>query len=332
MKSIADVPRTDLYSDTLLNASDVDKRKFLSNLTAKVVDTYIIRNDIEQIFKKQNYEDWLRTCNPKTLDGRFKCRLLSCTKTFRYDGKRRIEHEKSHGFHDIADSLDKSDKVKQDDMFSYQCALLEYGCILLNFYDAVSEGDGMRVIRGWKFMLPYLKQDGASSRKYALEALYLLFQVYAMLSPRDSHRLIWNRFHKPKFGLGGNIPLDLAMEHYNNFIKNLMRKLGPNATNRTALDRLTKALTCNKKLLDNYDTMCSVIKRSGRHVQRSKENDIRKVVAELLKQNAFTITPGRAYKSFKDFKSSLVEDFDIHAMYLWIEEHKKKIYLQKAAR
>ena len=80
-----------------------------------------------------------------------------------------------------------------------------------------------------------------------------------MLCPRDSHRLEWNRFHKPKFGLGGNILLDLAMEHYSNFIKNLMRKLRPNATNRTALDQLTKALTCNKKLLNNYDTMCSVI-------------------------------------------------------------------------
>ena len=115
----------------------------MNNLTTKVVDTYIIHNDIEQIFKKQNYEDWLHT-----LDGHFKCRLLSCTKTFRYDGKRIIEHEKSHGFHDIADSLDKSDKVKQDDVFSYQCALLEYGWILLNSYDAVSKGDGMRVIHG----------------------------------------------------------------------------------------------------------------------------------------------------------------------------------------
>ena len=257
---------------------------------------------------------------------------MTCQKTFRYDGKRRLEHEKTHGLHKFLDEIEKSNSSNQDDMYNYQCSLLEYGCIVLNFYDAISEGDGLRVVRCWKFMLPYLKHDGTSSRKYALEALYLLLQVYAILSPRDGHRLIWNRFHKPKFGLGGNIPLDLAMEHYNNFIKGVMRKLGPNATNRTALNRLTKALTCNKKLLDNFDSMCSIIRRSGRHVQRSKENDIKKVVGELMRNNALTNTPGRSYQAFKYFKSSLVADFDIHDMYLWIEEHKKKIYLQKTAR
>ena len=137
----------------------------------------------------------------------------------------------------------------------------------MNFYDAVSEGDGLHVFRCWKFMLPYFRQDGAASRKYALEALYLLFQAYALLSPGDSHGLIWNRFRKLKLGSGGNIPLDLALEHYNNVIKTLMRMMGPNATSRRALNLLIKALTTNKKVLDNFDVMCSVIQRSGKHVQ-----------------------------------------------------------------
>ena len=110
-------------------------------------------------------------------------------------------------------------------------------------------------------MLPYLRQNGAANRKYALEALYLLFQAYALSSPRDAHRLIWNRFYKLKQGSGGNIPLDLALEHYSTVIKTLMHKMGPNATNRRALSRLIKALTTNKKVLDNFDVMCSVIQR-----------------------------------------------------------------------
>ena len=123
-----------------------------------------------------------------------------------------------------------------------QSSFTEVGLLLKNFYDAVSEGDGMRVIRCWKFMLPYLKEDEAGSRKYALEAFYLLAQVHSLLTPQAAHRLIWNRFFKSKPGSGGNIPLDLALEHYNILIKVLIRNLGPNGLNRNAIDRYCKSL------------------------------------------------------------------------------------------
>ena len=64
----------------------------------------------------------------------------------------------------------------EDDICNYQYSLLEYGMVWLNFNDAVAEGDGMRVYRSWLFMLPYLKNDGAPSSKYALEALHLVMQ------------------------------------------------------------------------------------------------------------------------------------------------------------
>lgn len=51
-------------------------------------------------------------------------------------------------------------------------------------------------------------------------------QIYALLSPRDAHRLIWNRSVKAKSGLGGNIPLDLALEHYNRVLKQVIKKWG----------------------------------------------------------------------------------------------------------
>lgn len=36
---------------------------------------------------------------------------------------------------------------QSDDMFSYQKALLEYGKLILNFWDAISETDGGRIMR-----------------------------------------------------------------------------------------------------------------------------------------------------------------------------------------
>ena len=65
----------------------------------------------------------------------------------------------------------------------------------------------------------------------------MMCQFYCLLSERGAHRLIWNRFIENFGGLGGNIPLDLGLEHLNRLLKNVLRMLGPNATNHNAVDR-----------------------------------------------------------------------------------------------
>ncbi len=59
-----------------------------------------------------------------------------------------------------------------DDIYSYNCALLEDGLFFMNFLDAVKEGDGARVVRQYKFLLLLCKADGQHSTKYALECQY----------------------------------------------------------------------------------------------------------------------------------------------------------------
>ena len=80
-----------------------------------------------------------------------------------------------------------------DDMYNYQCSILEYLMLLRDFQDGVSEGDGARILRCWKFLLLYRKADGPSSRKYCLKGLYLSFQVHCLLSAGEFYRVIWNR-------------------------------------------------------------------------------------------------------------------------------------------
>ena len=109
----------------------------------------------------------------------------------------------------------------------------------------------------------FLKVNGAHSRKYALEGLHLISQVYAILSPMDAHRLIWSRSVNAKYGMGGNIPLDLALEHYNTVLKEVIKKMGPNASNKTAIARFCKSISINKQLMDNFDLDCKVLKQSG---------------------------------------------------------------------
>ena len=208
-----------------------------------------------------------------------------------------------------------------DDMFNYQCSLLEYGMLILNFFDAIREGDGKRIFRCWKFQLPYLRND-AGSTKYALEA-------YGLLSPKNSHELIWNRTALLRSGLGNNIPLDLLLEFFNRLLKEVQRKLGPNATNQKAIDRYCHAVDITKVALDRE---CCVIRRSGKHYEISVASDFQKNAVEIISQKAFTWTPGRSYEQFKDMDSTLLEHFDLQNMFQWINKHKRNIVCARKAR
>ena len=94
---------------------------------------------------------------------------------------------------------------EKDDLYNYNCCLINYGLLFTEFLDAIAEGDGDRNLRCWKMFLLHFKNDAAST-KYALEALYYTIQVNCLLTPRQAYRLMWNRSVRCK---GCNVPLDL---------------------------------------------------------------------------------------------------------------------------
>eukprot|EP00794_Sanderia_malayensis_P019677 gene19677-21623_t len=192
-------------------------------------------------------------------------------------------------------------------------ALIEYGMLIENIRDAVSAGDGLRIIRCWKFFLVYFKND-AGSQKYSLEILFLMFQIHALLSPRSAHQLIWNRFHKSKNSADGNISLDLNLEFHNRVVKEIMKKLGPNCS-RKSMNRICHAMHVSKALMEKFDHNTDVFKRSGVHKISSQEKDLRAIVKELNNQKAMSVFPGRSYTFFKDMKSSLLSGFDLEKLY-----------------
>ena len=220
----------------------------------------------------------------------------------------------------------------RDDMFNYQCSFVKYGMLICNFQDAISEGDGHRLIRCWKFFVLYLRNDGSSSTKYALEVLYLLCQRYALLSPRVAHHVVWDRFFKSKNAPAANIRHDLALEHFNCFIKTIVKNIRHNATNHGGIDRYCKALPVSKAIVDNWDKTAYFIKRSGKHVKQAVKKDLMKLVNELIEQNALTETSGWKYSHFPGVPNSLLEGFNLHALLNWIDAHKKKILTEKVAR
>ena len=283
MSSLDDEKPTKNAPPDSTDATDVAKKSYLRRIASLIVDTYVIdqqRNlDIQQSVQMVEHEQGARQ-QEITVDRegrrRFKCRAPGCNKDFAHDGKLRRDHEAKHNPPVAIDQIPARlfvldtpvDDDDGDDMLSYQKALLDYGMIVINFWDAISEGDGQRVIRCWKFFLMYLKHQGGSATRYALEALYLMFQVHALLSPPAAHRLIWNQFAKNKAGAGGNIPLDLDLEFKNKMVKESIKKLGPIAT-RKSLDRICHSLGMTANLMSRFDSTMSVFKRSGRHVKQS---------------------------------------------------------------
>lgn len=320
------------------NSPKSEKKTYLRKVASLVVDTFIVdqkRNqEIEQSCQCLDEEQQKNAVNA---DGRYPCRHPGCQKTFAHDGKKRRDHEQQHNPPVAINQVDtlkekKKDIVRNDgdDMLAYQRSLLEYGILLINFWDAIAEGDGQRVVRCWKFFLLYLKNDNGSS-KYSLEALYLMFQIYALLSPRSAHRLVWNRFINNKSGMGRNIPLDLQLEFFNKAVKEAIKKLGP-AASQKSINRICQSLRTTMELMDNFDKSLLVRKRSGDHIKKSAKGDLEKIVKELLEQKAFTYTKDRRYRHYRNVAPSLLSGFDMRSMYTWINQHKKYIILNRRAR
>jgi hypothetical protein len=331
-------------SYVLENRSDATKREkadYLRKIASIIVDDYVInqkRNEdiLRSVQIMQHAEE--AKAQEVNSEGRYRCRARGCPKTFAHDGKLRSDHEASHNppvvVHKpqsetfIIDS-DSSEKDRHD-MLAYQRALLEYGMLIINFWDGIAEGDGERGLCCWKFFLMYLKHQGGSSTKYTLEALYFMFQVYALLSPQAAHRLIWNRSLKNKKG-SSNIPLDLMLEFFNKTMKQAVKNLGPAASEKS-LNRIANSLGFTVELLKVFDSSLSVFKRSGKHIKKSSSRDTEKIVMELIENDAFTFTEGRKYTSYSNMKPSILCGVDMQKMFHWINEHKKYMILYRRAR
>ena len=130
-------------------ASKEEKKRFLRKTATHVVDKFVIdqkRNDkiLEAVQVIQQYTEARQQA--ANLKGRYPCRYQGCPKTFAHDGKVRREHESQHNPPPQVDDPELSnlicdlqiDEQDRDDMF----ALLDYGMLLLNFWDAISNGDG----------------------------------------------------------------------------------------------------------------------------------------------------------------------------------------------
>ena len=195
-------------------------------------------------------------------------------------------------------SIPHSSSTSSDRVKEYAMESLSLGLFLLEFKDAIREGDGTRVLRCWKYLLIIFRVTGHTN--YCLEALNLLTQYYYTLPPRYAEQMLWGRFVNSQGGPGQNISADLHMEHLNRLLKDAMTHLGANKTPQ-AIVRASKALGVVGDILSKFDNT-SRVWVSGKHTRRSEKEDLNKLVVELTELKVFSYECGRTHHTYPSMK------------------------------
>lgn len=192
---------------------------------------------------------------------------------------------------------------KGDKVLDYSKNLLSIGSFYLEFQDAIKEGDGKRVLRCWRYLLPIFHHSGR--RNYCLEAFKLLHQYQYALPPRQAEQLIWSRFVNTRGVQGRNIPMDFHQEHLNRLCKTIIHSLGPNRGDEAVI-RCGKALGTVNNVLSQFDEDNDVAVPSGAHSCPSYAKEMCTLIKELKHTNILTEAPaGRKHSSFPKPRSIL---------------------------
>lgn len=264
---------------------------------------------------------------PKTKDI-YHCRV--CKKQYHYKKAMENHEEKIHSyFHTeqptpvVSQETEKNKRTEKCDyVYNYACVRLSMGLFVQNFDDAVREGDGSRIIRCWKYMTLLFKTYHHT--KYAFAGLQLQAHIYAVCSPSEAHRLMWNRTINVSGKKGKNISLDLRLEHLNHVLKEMLRNLGPNLNEYTE-KRASHSLMFIEKMLRFADDEMGRHQPSGHHVAK-RELEFKELVNQFhTKGKVFCFREGREYDKFPKFNRNILSSLNFKSLNDWINEHKKKL-------
>ena len=289
MGSIDDEPHTSVFPANIATIPLDERKKFFMDRLRQIVDTYII--------PKQFALETSSECTVETLTqprNPHEQRVVMEHSYFHSEPPvtRRLPHTITGGLQ----RTQASKSIRQmsvDGVFNYASAVLNDGMLLLEFCDAIKEGDGKWILRCWKAMLIYFQH--ARHSNYAKEAILLLAAVNATATPRVAAQITWSRVVNTRGGPGNNIPVDLHNEHLNHALKTAVSCMGANVATNTILQ-------CGKGLMqtvDNFDAENELHPVSTRHTHSSLAKDEDTVLEELVdKSHVFDYVPGRQHRTF----------------------------------
>lgn len=227
------------------------------------------------------------------------------------------------GFIDITlhgQTLNPDDHVQQ-----YAREVLTLGLLLMEFNDAIHEGDGHRIIRCWRYFLVLFKATKRTN--YSIEAFTLLAQHDLLYSPRMAMQLLTNRTINTHGKAGKNIPCDLHLEHLNKEAKNSIAGLGSNITNE-AIVRVGKAIGHTSAILRHFDRATGIKEPSGKRSKRSCEKDMCILLKQLYETSkVFATIPGRSHRTFPKFLSNIQKSLSVEELNEWMQQQFQRMLM-----
>lgn len=206
---------------------------------------------------------------------------------------------------------------------AYACSVMTHGLLLMEFNDAIKEGDGDRILRCWSYFMIIFKTT--DRRNYCIEAFNMLMQYHFIFPPRLAAQLKWNRTVNVHGRPGKNIACDLHMEHLNREAKSFMGGLGANICNQS-VTRIGRALKPLITAMENFDKQHQVPTESGNHTRRSSEKDLQTVLEQIfVKSNVFHFSPGRMHAHFRNFCPNTMTTVTEENFKKWMEHRAKEL-------
>lgn len=220
------------------------------------------------------------------------------------------------------DGNSKPGDGNRDHVVEYAKEVLTMGLLLMNFNDSIHEGDGLRILMCWRFLLLIFKATGR--KNYAIEALTLLCQYHDIFTPRLAEQLLWSRTVNVHGRHGKNIASDLHMEHLNRECKTCLLALGANITQKS-VERVGRCLGDVVKITANFDEECGIPKESSHHSAHSVAKDMSMILAQLKDMEIFAYRKKREHSAFPGFLGNLIKKLNRVELDQWIQEQYKKM-------
>lgn len=211
---------------------------------------------------------------------------------------------------------------EDDNVIAYTKEVMSLGILLMEFNDAVKEGDGERILQCWKFFLPIFKVSHRTN--YSLGALRLLVQYYFLFTPRMQQQLLWSRTINVHGKPGRNISCDLHLEHINCTCKTCIGVLGSSISDNT-VQRIGRSVVELTKVTKNFDGENSVRAETGHHSKRSTEKDLKTILKVLRELPASKRIAGRKHEHFPNIQPNMTRSLKYITFKQWMSEHVQKL-------
>ena len=299
MNSVADDPKTNTYQGPL--GSPVEMKCFILEQAQRFIDKYICI-DVAPL------PSYGPQCN--------------CWKVYKQTlGLRKHEH-KVHGQEDpryaeTSETLVQSDSSSEDMVLNYTKHALTLCLLRANHDDAITMGDGDRMMLVNLYL--YLLYKVCKCPKYAYGLLETMCQSKILLTERMAHRLTWNRTVNNRGKMNSNHPSDLDLEHCNRVFKDEAHSFRGVFTNKT-LARVSRSALCTDQIAKNYDKQTNTKKASGIHTDKDITEDVMLIVNQLKQQNVFDNIPGRHHQSFPAIEANPWSKLDMENVRDWISQ------------